>query len=43
MKIKRIAYAAAGGARTAVASWQDPTGPSCLHTSRWGVVRLVRR
>jgi len=33
---------ATGGARTAVTTWQDPTGLSLLNTSRWGVARLVR-
>jgi endo-1,4-beta-xylanase len=32
---------ATGGARTAVRTWQDPTGLSYLNTSRWGVVRLA--
>jgi endo-1,4-beta-xylanase len=32
---------ATGGARTAVSTWQDPTGLSYLNTSRWGATRLV--
>jgi endo-1,4-beta-xylanase len=32
---------ATAGARTAVHTWQDPTGLSYLNTSRWGVVRLI--
>jgi endo-1,4-beta-xylanase len=34
---------ATAAARTAVRTWHDPTGLSFLNTSRWGVVRLVRR
>ena len=32
---------ATAGVRTAVRSWNDPTGMSYIDTSRWGVVRLV--
>jgi endo-1,4-beta-xylanase len=34
---------ATAGARTGVTTWHDPTGRSYIDTSRWGVVRLVRR
>ena len=34
---------ATAGARTGVTIWHDPTGVSYNNTSRWGVVRLVRR
>lgn len=33
---------ATAGARTAAATWHDPTGRSYVDTSRWGVTRLVR-
>jgi endo-1,4-beta-xylanase len=31
---------ATAGARTAAATWHDPTSLSYLNTSRWGVIRL---
>jgi endo-1,4-beta-xylanase len=31
---------ATAGTRTAVTTWQDPTGRSFLNTSRWGVIHL---
>ncbi|MFF3442596.1 endo-1,4-beta-xylanase [Streptosporangium sp. NPDC002721] len=33
---------ATGTARTAAATWNDPTGRSYVDTSRWGVLRLAR-
>jgi endo-1,4-beta-xylanase len=32
---------ATGGTRTAATTWHDPTGPSYLNTSRWGVAQLA--
>jgi len=34
---------ATAGARTAAATWHDPTGLSFVNTSRWGVLHLTRR
>ena len=31
------------GVRTSVVTWNDPTGESFRNTSRFGVLRLVRR